>query len=48
MFERGCENMDLQQKLNLITRILMQTEGLKTHLYEDFNLNIKGKQSIHF
>ena len=36
--------MELQQKFNLITRILKQTVGLQFICKEDFILNIKGKQ----
>ena len=36
--------MELQQILNLITRILKQNVGLHHICREDFILNIKGKQ----
>ena len=36
--------MELQQNLNLVTRILKQTVGLQHIGWEDFILNIKGKQ----
>ena len=40
--------MELQQNLNLITRILKQTAGLQHICREDFIANIKGKQNSHF
>ena len=36
--------MELQQNLNLVTRILKQTVGFQYICKEDFILNIKGKQ----
>ena len=39
--------MELQQNLNLITRILKQTVGLQQICREDFILNIKGNKPIH-
>ena len=36
--------MELQQNLNLITRILTQSVGIEHICKEDFILNIKGKQ----
>ena len=36
--------MELQQNLNVITRILKQTVGLQHICREDFILNIKGEQ----
>ena len=36
--------MELQQNLNVITRILKQTVGLQYICKEYFILNIKGKQ----
>ena len=36
--------MELQQKLNLTTRILKQTVGLQHICREDFFLDIKAKQ----
>ena len=42
------EIMELHQKLNLITRILKQTVGLKHIFREGVILNIKGKQYFHF
>ena len=36
--------MELQQNLNLTTRILKQTVGLQHIFREDFILNIKGEQ----
>ena len=44
MFGKGCEFMELQQNLNVVTRILKPNVGLQ-HMYrKDFILNIKDKQ----
>ena len=40
----GCEIMEFQQKLKLITRILKQTVGLQHICREDCILNVIGKQ----
>ena len=46
-FEGCCEIMELQQKLNIITRILKQILGLQCICRDDFILNIKGNQGIN-
>ena len=40
--------MDLQQNLNLITRILRKTVGLQYVCKDDFILTMKGKIHIYF
>ena len=40
--------MELQQNLNLITRILKQIVRLQYIFREDFILNIKGNQKTYF